>query len=92
MVGALTWFSGRATCLRYLAHVTGLPGDWLMTPTAANGQPAAAAYHRDGDGIYQSLGVALLTVMPDGISRITVFGDGATLVTRFGLPTVHPDA
>ena len=41
MVGTRTWFSGRATCLRYLAHVIGSPGDWLMTATVANGQPAA---------------------------------------------------
>ena len=27
MVGTRTWFSGRATCLRYLAHVIGSPGD-----------------------------------------------------------------
>jgi RNA polymerase sigma-70 factor (ECF subfamily) len=86
MTGTRTWFSGRVTCLRYLAQVTGTPGDWLMTPTAANGQPAVAAYYRDGDGTYQALGVAVLTVTPTGIARITVFGGGAGLVARFGFP------
>ena len=43
MVGTRTWFSGRVTCLRYLAHVIGSPGDWRMVPTLANGQPAAVA-------------------------------------------------
>jgi RNA polymerase sigma-70 factor (ECF subfamily) len=86
MTGTRTWFAGRATCLRYLAQVTGAPGDWLMTPTLANGQPAAAAYYRDGDGAYQALGVAVLTVTPAGIARITVFGGGAGLVARFGFP------
>jgi RNA polymerase sigma-70 factor (ECF subfamily) len=86
MTGTRTWFSGRVTCLRYLAQVTGAPGDWLMTPTLANGQPAVAAYYRDGDGAYQALGVAVLTVTAAGIARITVFGGGADLVARFGFP------
>ena len=86
MTGTRTWFSGRVTCLRYLAHVIGAPGDWRMTPTHANGQPAAAAYHRDGDGAYQALGVAVLDVSVTGIARITVFGGGAELVARFGFP------
>ena len=42
--------SEKVTCLHYLAHVTGSPGDWLMTPALANGQPAAAAYYRNDDG------------------------------------------
>jgi RNA polymerase sigma-70 factor, ECF subfamily len=91
LVGTRTWFSGRVTCLRYLAHVIGAPGDWLMTPTSANGQPAAAAYYRGGDGAYHALGVAVLTVTPAGITRITVFAGGPDLVATFGLP-VHPVA
>jgi RNA polymerase sigma-70 factor, ECF subfamily len=88
MIGARTWFSGKVTCLRYLAHVVGSPGDWLMTPVAANGQPAAAAYYRDGDGRYQALGVAILTVTGTGIAGITVFDGGAGLTARFGLPAI----
>jgi hypothetical protein len=45
----------------YLAHVIGSPGDWLMTPTGANGQPAAATYYRSDDGTHQALGVAVLS-------------------------------
>jgi RNA polymerase sigma-70 factor, ECF subfamily len=86
MVGARTWFSGRVTCLRYLAHVIGSPGDWVMTPTLANGQPAAAAYYRDADGTHHALGIAALTVTPAGITRIVVFGGGPGLVALFGLP------
>jgi RNA polymerase sigma-70 factor (ECF subfamily) len=78
MVGARTWFSGRETCLRYLAHVIGSPGDYRMIPTLANGQPAAIAYYRDG-----AFGLGVLTVTPAGISRITVFGGGPDLVARF---------
>jgi RNA polymerase sigma-70 factor (ECF subfamily) len=90
LVGTRTWFSGRATCLRYLAHVIGSPGDWLMTPTVANGQPAAATYYRDGDGTYHALGIAILTVTPAGITRITVFGGGPGLVVKSSLPSTHP--
>ncbi|WP_196425227.1 RNA polymerase subunit sigma-70 [Amycolatopsis camponoti] len=82
LVGTRTWFSGKATCLRYLAQVLGAPGDWRMTPTRANGQPAAAtSYHG------QALGIAVLTVTATGIARITVFPGGPELVARFGLPT-----
>jgi hypothetical protein len=90
LIGTRTWFAGRATCLRYLAHVIGSPGDWLMTPTLANGQPAAAAYCRDGGQAYHAFGLAVLTVTPGGITRIAVFAGGPALVTRCGLPAIHP--
>jgi RNA polymerase sigma-70 factor, ECF subfamily len=92
LVGTRTWFSGRETCLRYLAHVIGVPGKWLMIPTLANGQPAAAAYYRDGDGTHHAFGLGVLTVAADGIGRITVFGGGADLARRFGLPPTYPSA
>ena len=91
LVGTRTWFSGKVTCLRYLAHVIGSPGDWLMTPTLANGQPAAAAYYRDDGGAHQALGVAVLTAAATGVTRITVFPGGPALVARFGLPPAHPE-
>jgi RNA polymerase sigma-70 factor (ECF subfamily) len=90
LVGTRTWFSGRVTCLRYLAHVLGSPGDWMMIPAVANGQPAAATYHCDGNGTYHALGAAVLTVAAEGIARITVFPGGPTLLARFGLPAT-PD-
>jgi len=86
MIGSRTWFSGRVTCLRYLAHVIGSPGDWLMTPVVANGQPGAAAYYRDGAGAYPALGIGLLTVTAADVARITVFAGGPDLVAGFGLP------
>jgi len=88
MVGSRTWFAGRATCLPYLAGgVLGLPGDWQMVAIAANGQPAAAAYHRDGDGVMRAFGIAVLDVTATGIARIVVFGEPG-LVTLFALPLV----
>jgi len=86
-VGSLTWFSGRDTCMRYVSRFFGAPGDWRMTPTAANGQPAAAAYLRRPDGIHRAFGLAVLTATRTGIARIVVFGDPG-LVARFGFPPV----
>jgi RNA polymerase sigma-70 factor, ECF subfamily len=92
LVGTRTWFSGRVTCLRYLERVIGVPGDWRTIPTVANGQPAAAAYHRDSDGIHRAFGLGVLTVTHTGIARIFVFGGGPDLAAKFGLPPVHPGA
>lgn len=80
-----SWFSGLTTCLRHLRWAFGPPGTWLMIPTRANGQPAAAAYRRDEDGVHQAFGVALLELRKDGISRISAFGD-PSLVAAFGFP------
>jgi RNA polymerase sigma-70 factor (ECF subfamily) len=85
MVGTRTWFSGRTTCLRYLGHVIGSPGDWRMVPTLANGQPAAVARYR-GTGF----GLGVLTVTPAGIARITVFGGGPELTAKFGASWPRP--
>ena len=74
---------GRETCLRYLAHVIGSPGDWRMTPTLANGQPAAVARYRGN-----AYGLGVLTVTPTGIARITVFGGGPDMAAKFGFPPV----
>jgi RNA polymerase sigma-70 factor (ECF subfamily) len=78
MVGTRLWFSGRETCLRYLAHVIGSPGDWRMHPTLANGQPAATGHYRGA-----AFGLGVLTVTRTGISRITVFDGGPGLTARF---------
>jgi RNA polymerase sigma-70 factor (ECF subfamily) len=91
MVGSRTWFAGRTTCLPYLAGVVGVPGDWRMVAIAANGQPAAAAYRRDEDGVLRAFGIAALDVTTTGIARIIVFGEPG-LVTLFGLPLVGEGA
>jgi RNA polymerase sigma-70 factor, ECF subfamily len=89
MVGSRTWFSGLRTCLPFITspQVLGSPGDWRMVPTAANGQPAAAAYLRGDSGSHEAYGIAVLTPGTDGIARIVVFGD-PELVSAFGFPAV----
>ncbi|MGH3285851.1 MAG: hypothetical protein ACRDPD_14380 [Streptosporangiaceae bacterium] len=88
MTPSPTWFTGdnAITCA-----VSGLgsPGDWKMIATAANGQPAAAAYRRGRDGAHHAYAIVVLTATTTGIGRIVVFGDPG-LFRRFGLPPVHP--
>jgi RNA polymerase sigma-70 factor, ECF subfamily len=86
MVGSRTWFAGKVTCLRYLAHVVGSPGDWRTVPTIANGQPAGAAYFRGPDGVHHAWGLGVITATDTGIARIVVFAGGADLLAGFGLP------
>ena len=51
MTGTTTWFSGKATCVPFIAaQAIGHAGDWRMIPIHANGQLAAAAYHL-GEGV-----------------------------------------
>ena len=81
-----TWFSG-GDAIATAAAGLGAPGDWRMIPTAANGQPAAAAYLRGDDGVYRAYAIVVLTVAGGGISRLVVFGDTG-LFAKFALDTV----
>jgi RNA polymerase sigma-70 factor (ECF subfamily) len=74
-----------------LRMAVGAPGDWLMIPTTANGQPAAAAYHRDAGGAYQAYGIAVIAPTASGVAGIVVFGDPG-LFSTFGLPPHRPPA
>jgi RNA polymerase sigma-70 factor (ECF subfamily) len=68
----------------YLRGVIGAPGDWRMTPTVANGQPAAVVHHRGAPFC-----VVVLTTTPAGIARITLFGD-PRVVARFSSHVLAP--
>ena len=83
-----TWFSDDEAVAQAVAGL-GSPGDWRMVPTTANGQPAAAAYHRGADGAYRAYGIVVLTATTTGIARIVVFAD-PDLFAKFGLPQVQP--
>ncbi|WP_328454038.1 RNA polymerase subunit sigma-70 [Amycolatopsis sp. NBC_00438] len=85
------WYAGRVKCLHLLGtHVLGAPGDWRLLPTAANGQPAAAVYHRDEGGSLHAHGVVVLTPTSTGIVRVVEFHDPA-LPALFGFPDVLDD-
>jgi RNA polymerase sigma-70 factor, ECF subfamily len=82
------WQAGRVMCIHILdTYVLGTPGDWRMIPTTANGQPAAAVYHRDPAGVLRPDGVVVLTATATGVSRVVKFHDPA-LVGTFGFPDV----
>jgi len=84
------WLRGRDMVVRFLgAHVLGRPGDWRMTPTAANGQPAFAAYARDHRGGYLAHGICVLTLTGTEVSRIVSFNDPG-LFAVFELPSRPP--
>ncbi|RYZ08137.1 MAG: sigma-70 family RNA polymerase sigma factor [Myxococcales bacterium] len=79
------WQTGRARCIRLLeAQVLGNPGDWRMLATTANGQPAAAVYQREMDGILRARGIVALAVTPSGVSRVVAFHHEPALVRAFG--------
>jgi RNA polymerase sigma-70 factor, ECF subfamily len=86
-----TWFTGDDAIAGAVAGLFS-PGTWRMRPTAANGQPAAAAYLRGADGGYHAYGIAVLTTTGKeiaGIAGIVVFADPA-LLRRFGFPPDLP--
>ncbi|WP_280239227.1 sigma-70 family RNA polymerase sigma factor [Nocardia abscessus] len=81
-----TWFAGRRAVADFArSRIFRAPGELWMTPTSANGQPAAAAYKRDLDGDYYAHGVHVLSVTERGIARIVVFLT-AEVFPSFGLP------
>ena len=91
MTSTTTWFAGKATCVPFLsAFAIGSPGDWKMAALRANGQLAAAAYHRGGNGDYRPFAIVVLATTATHIKRISLFADAA-LFPRFELPEVLPD-
>ena len=79
------WFAGREHVGLFLrTHLLREPGEFTMIPTAANGQPALAAYRRGRDGVYRANGIEMLTVTGSRIARIIVFLDPG-LFASFGL-------
>jgi RNA polymerase sigma-70 factor (ECF subfamily) len=62
-----------------------------MVPTAANGQPAFAAYLRGHDGVHRAHAVQVLTVPASGIAHVVSFNQPG-LFPMFGLPQTLPPA
>jgi RNA polymerase sigma-70 factor (ECF subfamily) len=86
------WFAGREHITLFLrTHVLREPGDLTMIPTAANGQPALAAYRRGPDGVRRGYVIQVLTLRGARVSRIDAFLDPG-LFAAFGLPATLPDA
>lgn len=85
-------YQGHAAIAEFLAHAFGARGDRTdrLVATRANGQPAFGHYIGDAQApVVRAVGVLVLTLEGDRISRITRFGGSATL-SRFGLPRTLP--
>jgi RNA polymerase sigma-70 factor (ECF subfamily) len=82
------WFTGDHAIAEAVRGL-GTPGDWRMLAVAANGQPAAAAYHREPDGSYRAYAIVVLTATVTGIARLVVFADPG-LFRWFGLAQIYP--
>jgi RNA polymerase sigma-70 factor (ECF subfamily) len=86
MTGTTTWFSGKATCVPYIAaQAIGRSGDWRMLPLHVNGQLGGAAYHRAGRD-YQPFAIVVLGTTATHLTRISLFADPG-LFTSFDLPS-----
>jgi RNA polymerase sigma-70 factor, ECF subfamily len=87
MTGTTTWFSGKTTCVPFIAaQAISQPGDWRMRPLHANGQLAAAAYHLDADGTYHPFTIVVLATTRTHLTRISLFSE-PTLFEHFDLPS-----
>jgi RNA polymerase sigma-70 factor, ECF subfamily len=86
-----TWYEGPEDIGRLIetqCPATG-PGDLLLTPTRANGQPAFAMYLRGEDGAHHAFSLNVLTLHGSSIKHVTAFFD-ARLFATFGLPRTLP--
>jgi hypothetical protein len=80
------WFTGRGAVTRFLARrAFAEPGDMVLVPTAANGQPAVAEYRRAADNVMRAHSVRVLDTGTEGVAALTMSLDPG-LFSAFGLP------
>ena len=83
------WFTGRDAVTRFLARrAFAGPGDMVLVPTAANGQPAVAEYRRAPDGVLRAHSIHVLDTGSGGVAALTVFLDPGSF-SVFGLPSTR---
>jgi len=85
------WYVGREAIGNFFRFAWKLYDGYRMVPTAANGQPAFAAYSRPrADAPWEAHSIHVLTLEQDTISRVTLFAkpDGPKLFPAFGLPLI----
>jgi RNA polymerase sigma-70 factor (ECF subfamily) len=83
------WYLGREAIRSFFAVVLKGYGGFRMVATAANGEPAFAAYSRkDVSAPWTAHSIHVLTFEHQAISRLTLFykPDGPRLFDAFGLP------
>jgi RNA polymerase sigma-70 factor (ECF subfamily) len=93
----LEWYVGREAIGSLFTIAWRICGGFRMVPTAANAQPAFAAYERSGAGAdtrWAARCIHVLTLQNDKISALSVFvpPTGPQLFPAFGLPLILPTA
>ncbi|QPP05105.1 sigma-70 family RNA polymerase sigma factor [Streptomyces bathyalis] len=84
------WFRGRDAIARLIgAQCPIAPGEGLMIPTAANGQPAFALYSRHEGGDYKPFQLQVLGIEDGHVAHVGAFF-GDELFPLFGLPESVP--
>jgi RNA polymerase sigma-70 factor, ECF subfamily len=79
------WLRGRQDYARFVERVFEMRGrDWRTQLTAANGQPAFAAYAGNGRGEYTIHTLQILDITRGGVARNVVYMD-PSLLARFEL-------
>ena len=81
-------YEGRDLVARFCASLFAAGRRFDLVPTAANGQPALAAYLRTPDGPGPGVGLYVLGLRGDRIAALTRFE--ATVLPGFGLPGSLP--
>jgi RNA polymerase sigma-70 factor, ECF subfamily len=88
------WYSGREAIRAFFDWALKSYSGLRLVPTAANGQPAFAAYARKGTDVHwMAHSIHVLELEDDAISRLTLFvkPGGPELFLAFGLPLIPPD-
>jgi RNA polymerase sigma-70 factor (ECF subfamily) len=91
------WFRGRDAVVAAMATSWDADSPWYvgrfrMVPTAANRQPAAAAYvRRVGEPAHRAFAIAVLSIAGGRIAELTAFHDPG-LFPAFALPATLPPA
>jgi RNA polymerase sigma-70 factor (ECF subfamily) len=67
------------------------PGDMVLLPTQANGQPAFAMYMRGDDGAHRAFQLHVVHLRGAAVDHVVAFLD-TSLFAKFGLPDTLPAA
>jgi len=88
------WYAGREAIRTFFGWAWKSYGGFRLVPTAANRQPAFAAYSRTGaDAAWAAHSIHVLTLEQEAITALTLFAKptGPHLFHAFGLPLNLPD-
>ena len=88
------WYAGREAIRSFFEWAWQAYDGFRLVPTAANRQPAFAAYSRThADAPWAAHSIHVLTLEQEMISRLTLFvkPDSPRLFHAFGLPLILPD-